>query len=354
FESYFVRPENFWTQEPGGILADTIRQGEGQSILINAYSRSQFVLSRRWKLNIGLHLMYLAESGEASLEPRLGIRYQLTPKQSLSFGYGLHSQMEPYFTYIVQRQSTTGNLYRYNEDIRFNKSHHFVLSHRWQPTERLRLGVEMYYQHLFNMVVGENLPISRVGGLDYYFSTIDLNNGGVGRNMGIEFALERSFAEGYYFLFNGSLFDANYTPNDQITRPSRFNNRFITNGVLGKEWKVGKKRGRSNLLNANLSATYSGPRYYTPFDLELALTEGVLQTDYLNPNSGVQDPLIFLDASIVFQRNRPKTSTQLALQVKNILNQRPLLRQAFNRETMDVLDIYGSGILPVLLWKIQF
>ena len=79
----------------------------------------------------------------------------------------------------------------------------------------------------------------------------------------------------------------------------------------------------------------------------------MIVTDYANPNTGRQDPLIFLDASIVYQRNRPKRNSQLALQVKNVLNQRPLVRQNFNRETMEVINFYGSGLVPVLIWKIQ-
>ncbi|MEM9987278.1 MAG: TonB-dependent receptor, partial [Bacteroidota bacterium] len=204
----FVRPENFWDLEPGGPLTDTIRVGQGQSVLVNAYSRSQFALNRHWNLNVGLHLMYLAYTGEASLEPRLGLRFQVSPKQSLSFGYGLHSQMEPFYTYILERRDEQGNRFRFHDDLRFNKAHHLVLAYRWQSTDQLRFGVEIYHQEQFNLVVGADLPISRVGGADYFFETFDLNNGGIGRNTGIEVALERSLSHGYYYLLNGSFFQA--------------------------------------------------------------------------------------------------------------------------------------------------
>ncbi|MEL6672034.1 MAG: TonB-dependent receptor [Bacteroidota bacterium] len=350
----FVRSDNFWDDEPGGNLSDTLRVGQDESVVVNAFSRSQFVLSSKWKLNVGVHFMYLAYTGEASLEPRLGLRYQFNPRQSLSFGYGLHSQMEPFFAYIVQRRDAFGDLYRYNRNLGFNKAHHLVLSYRWQPSDKLRLGIEAYYQQQFNLVVGKDLPVSRVGGQDFFFETLDLDNGGTGRNMGIELALERNFSDGYYFLLNASLFDATYTANDQITRPSRFNNRLIANGVIGKEWKLGKKRGKVNLLNLNISGTYSGPQYYTPFNLEVAIDSGRIETDLANPNTGVQDPLFFLDASVVYQRNLLKRNSQIFLQIKNVLNQRPFLRQAFNRTTRETRDIFGSGLVPVLGWKMQF
>jgi len=351
---FYVQANNLFNQATNTDLVDTLRRGTGQSLLVNAYSRSQFILTPSLQVNAGLHLMYLALSGEVSLEPRLGIRYQLNPKQSLSFWYGLHSQMEPFFAYIVQRRNSAGDLFRFNEDLRFNKAHHLVLSYKWQFNESLRLGVEVYYQSQFNLVVGENLPISRVGGIDLEFETKDLNNGGTGRNMGIEFALERNFAQGYYFLVNGSLFDATYVANDGIRRNARNNARVVGNIIVGKEWKLGKKRGKANLLNVNLSASYAGPQYFSPVDLEAANAKGIYQTDFLNPNTLQQDPLTFLDGSLVYQRNRPKRSIQWSIQVRNILNQQPLISQAYNQDAQEVIDFFGSGIVPILAWRIQF
>ncbi|MEM9984419.1 MAG: TonB-dependent receptor, partial [Bacteroidota bacterium] len=350
----FIRADNIQDPDPGGNLNDTVRRGNGQAFLVNAYSRSQFSLSEKLQLNVGLHLMYFGFTGETSLEPRLGIRYQISPKQSLSFGYGLHSQIEPLFTYLAEVQNEQGQWYRINDDLRFNKAHHLVLSYRWQASENLRLGVELYHQEQFNLVVGENLPISRVGGADFFFESFELNNGGRGQNTGMELALERNFARGYYFITNASLFQATYAGNDGVFRPSRFNNGLIANGIIGKEWEVGKKKGKSNLFNANFSVTYSGAQYYTPVDLQLALDSGLVQSDYLNPNSARQDPLFFFDASLVYQINKQGRSSQLSLQVRNILNQRPLTRQFFNRETGTLADIYGTGFIPLIAWRMQF
>ncbi|MEM6344493.1 MAG: TonB-dependent receptor [Bacteroidota bacterium] len=350
----FIRADNILEDDPGGNLNDTLRIGFGESILVNAYSRSQFALGPNLKLNVGLHLMYLAKSGEASLEPRLGLRYQINPQQSLSFGYGLHSQMEPFYLYIIERRDANGQLNPFNENIRFNKAHHLVLSYRWQVNEALRLGVELYYQAQFNLIVGKDLPISRLGGEDFFFETFELDNGGTGRNTGIELALERVFDEGYYFILNGSFFDSRYTPNNGITYPTRFNTRLIANGVIGKEWQISKTAKKVSVLNVNLSSSYTGPQLYTPIDIDLIRSAGIFQIDYQNPNSASQDPLVLIDASVVYQRNFPNRSTQLTFQVRNILNQRPLIFQSYDAENDVLIDRFGSGIIPVLAWKIQF
>ncbi|MEL7532992.1 MAG: hypothetical protein AAFN10_16870 [Bacteroidota bacterium] len=338
----------------GTMLTDTLRQGDGQGFLLQAYSRSQFMLNEKWRFNAGVHLMYFPFTGEVSVEPRFGLRWQLSRNQSLAFGYGLHSQMEPFFTYVVARRDMSGNLNRYNADLLFNKSHHLVLGYRWQINEGFRIGLEAYYQSQFNLVVGEELPISRVAALDFRFETFDLNNGGTGRNMGIEFALERSFTDGYYLLANGSLFDATFVANDGIERPSQYNAGIVANGVIGKEWQVGRKKGKANLFNLNLAATYSGAQYYTTIDLPSAIAIGRYVADYANPNSQVQDPLLILDASIVYQKNKANRSSQLSLQVKNLLNQRPVLGEFFDRDRGVVGTQLGSGLFPVLAWKVQF
>lgn len=335
-------------------LTDTVRRGAGQSLLVQAYSRSQLALSERWQLNLGLHLMHLAFTGETSLEPRLGLRWQMTPRQSLSVGYGLHSQMEPFFAYITEQRNPAGQLVRPNADLRFNKAHHLVLGYRWRPDEDLRLGVEAYYQRHFNLVVGENVPISRMGGQDFIFETFDLNNGGTAQTYGVELALERSLARGYYFLLNGSLFEATYVANDGAERPSQFNAGLIGNAVGGKEWVLGQKKGRTNLLSLNLSATYSGRQYFTPVDLPASIEAGRFVLDYRQPNTLEQDPLLFVDASLVYQRNRPKYSSQLSLQISNLLNRRPMVGQVFDRNDDEIDTQLGTGIFPILSWRISF
>ncbi len=339
----------------GTNLTDTIRVGQGSSFLAQAYSRSQFYLSDKWQLNVGVHAMWLAMTGEVSVEPRLGIRYQINPKSSLNFGYGLHSQMEPFFAYISERyDENAGGMTRRNDDLKFNKAHHLVLGYYNQLSERWRFWVEAYYQSQYNLVVGTNLPISRVGGYDFAFESFDLDNGGTGQNYGVEFSIEKGFNNGYFFLANTSLFEANYTANDDVVRPSQYNANYIVNVVGGKEWQVGQKKGKTNFFSLNLSTTYSGPQYYTNLNLEQSILQGYYVADYANPNGNTQDALLLVDVSIIFKRNREKSNSQLTLQMANILNRRPIAGVTFDRETGTQGFFEGSGFVPVLSYRISF
>ena len=339
----------------GTTLVDTMRYGQGSSILIQAYSRSQFYLSSKCQLNVGIHSMLLTLTNELSVEPRLSFRYRLNKSSSINFAYGLHSQMEPFFTYISKQYSNESQSFiRQNHDLKFNKAQHFNIAYFKKFTQQFRIGLETYYQQQYNMVTAVNYPISRVGGYDFTFESFDLNNGGKGQNYGVEFSAERSFNKDYYILGNASIFEANYTANDGITRNSSANARYIFNLVFGKEWRIGKKKGKFNYLSINLSGTSSGPQYFMPLDLQKSVESGYYQADYNQPNALQQNPLTILDASIIYKRNRKKSNSQLTLQATNLLNNRPIVGVAFDRENAEQDIYFGTGFLPIISWRINF
>ncbi|MEL6534639.1 MAG: TonB-dependent receptor [Bacteroidota bacterium] len=332
---------------------DTLRIGDGYSALVQAYSRSQFYINQNWQINAGLHLMYFAYTGEVSVEPRFSTRWQLRPDHSLSFAYGLHSQVEPFFTYI-SRQPIGGELVALNPDLRFNKAHHFNLAWHHQSNKNLRLGVELYYQHQYNLVVGVDVPVSRVAANNWRFEAWDLNNGGTGRNYGIEASIERSFSQGYYFLANTSLFDATYVANDGVRRNSQFNSRYIINAVGGREWQVGQKKGKKNFFGANIAVTYGGPQYFTTIDVPFFEATRGWQLDYANPNLGIQQALLLVDLGINYKVNRPRFNSEFTVQVYNALNQRPNIGQFLDVENGGTGDSQSNGIFPLIGYRINF
>jgi len=88
------------------------------------------------------------------------------------------------------------------------------------------------------------------------FFNSPLVGNGTGRNMGIDFTLERYLNKGLYFLLSASIFDSKYTANDGVERNTRFNKNYIFNATIGKEWQMGKND--DNLLSANLHLIIMG------------------------------------------------------------------------------------------------
>ena len=333
-------------------LKDTLRTGDGQSSLVQFFTRSQFHINEKLLLNAGLHAMYLDYTGEMVVEPRLSTKFQFKPATSFSLAYGLHSQMEPFFVYVSRNfREASQNWIRTNDDLMFNRAHHLTLGYYHNFSPQLRLGVEAYYQHQFNLVVGEENPISRVGGMDFFFESTHLTNEGTGRNMGIEIALEKSFSNNFYYMTNISIFDATYVGGDGVRRNSMFNSHVIGNLLGGKEWQI---PGTSNSFGVNLSCSYAGPQYYTGIDIEASRIAGHRVNDYANPNQERQEAIALIDLGFTYKINKSNSSSQWALQVANLTNRQIRSASYFDLNTQDEAFIYTGGILPFISWKKYF
>ena len=77
----------------------------GNTNLAQIYAETKYNISEKLTLNTGLHAQQLFLNNSSSIEPRLGLKYDLTNNSSLSFGYGLHSQMQPLKVYFLQTQN---------------------------------------------------------------------------------------------------------------------------------------------------------------------------------------------------------------------------------------------------------
>ncbi len=120
---------------------------KGSSELIQAFSQSRIDLSKKVTLNVGLHSQYFTLNNHYTIEPRLGVRWNFRPNQSLSFGYGDHSRLEMLFLYLGQQPSANGYV-QPNLDLDFTKSHHFVAGYDIALTENMNFRAEAFYQYL--------------------------------------------------------------------------------------------------------------------------------------------------------------------------------------------------------------
>ncbi len=181
----------------------------GQIPIIRGYVQWQHKFSNNFTLNSGLYSQYVEKSNEATLEPRLGVKYKITEKQSLSAGYGLHSQMPSRIYYFAQTRLDDGTYIQTNKDIKLAKSHQLVLGYDYLINSNFRFKTELYYQHLYDIAVTQSTP---------YFSLINsgtefggffpdsLESTGTGTNYGIEFTLEKFLSNNFYFLSTVSLY----------------------------------------------------------------------------------------------------------------------------------------------------
>jgi len=325
-------------------------KGNGRSASVSVFSQSSFRLNSRLTANVGLHSMYFRLNGKAVVEPRAGIRWQAIPKHAFGIAYGKHSRRESTDYYFLEAPANSG-LFP-NKSLDFAKAHHIVLSYDWSVSEHLRLKVEPYYQHLYDIPVEDGSAMSLINYWDFLQMLPKLVNSGKGKNYGIDVTLERYLNEGYYYLLTASLFDSRYTGGDGVWRNTRLNRHYIINALGGKEWKMGKQN--QNMLNISLRFTLQGGEYYTPFDENASKAA----KDIVLDNNRIYDarmPAGFIaHCTIGYRINRKSLSHEFSVKMINVTRNEEFNGYSYNYRD-DKPESYMSAIvIPNICYKIEF
>lgn len=326
-------------------------KADGNTNLLQAYTQSKIRMTEGFSANAGMHFQYLTLNNNYSIEPRASIKVRLSPKSSLSAGYGLHSQIEHIGIYMADVEDAEGNISNPNMDLDFTKSHHFVLGFDYLLTDHLRIKIEPYYQYLYDVPVVENSFISLINSTGGIINEKFVNKG-TGTNIGIDITFERFLHRNYYYLVTTTFYDSKYKGGDNIERNTRFNGNFAVNGIFGKEFYVG--RSGNNILGVNGRIYFSGGERYAPLDEQSSLDSRTSVYEWDRAFEAQLDNFLGLDLTITYRTNREKYSGIWALQIKNLLNSVPPGRPYYD-SVSDAIETYpDAGIVPFLSYKIEF
>jgi hypothetical protein len=323
---------------------------KGQSGLLQLYTQSRIQLTPRLTVNAGLHSQLFLLNDNHSLEPRLGVEYQINPKHSLAMAYGLHSRLEQLPVYFVKQN----NQYP-NTNLDLMQSAHYVMSYNVKINDRLRLCVEPYYQQLRRVPVAPDSYLSTVNFEEELFFNENLVSEGTGRNIGMDLTLERFLDKGFYYLVTASVFDSRYTGADGVERNTRFNRNYVINALAGKEWAVGKNK--NNLLSANVRLNYMGGLRKDPIDQ--AASRVAREVIYAETSGDLAFEKQFADEPIVsftlsYRINKPGHSSVWSLQVLNALGNEEFDTDYYNLQTGRINTRYTGITVPNLSYTIEF
>ena len=326
--------------------------------LAQAYAHLKYNISKKITMNIGVHAQEFFLNNSYAIEPRFGLKYEINNKNSLSFGYGLHSQMQPLNVYFLQTSNADGSYNYTNKKLDFTKSHHFVLGYDLQPFKDWRLKLEVYYQYLYDVPVNTYSSSYSMLNTGASFKTDledSLTNSGKGKNYGIELTIEKFFSRGYYGLFTASVYQSKYTASDGVERNTAFNGQYVFNLLAGKEWKLGA--AKRNAITTDIKATYAGGRTYTPIDMDasnMVHHEVSKGDDYVFTS---HYPNYFrLDFKLGYTLNskRKKLSQSISLDLQNITNNKNVFSQSYDDRRQVINTTYQLGFFPNFIYKIQF
>lgn len=324
--------------------------------LIQPYLSYKYKIKEKIILTGGLHYSYFSLNNATSgLEPRIGFKWDLNNKNTISLGLGKHSQIQPIYTYyyILPNNNKPHNL-----NMGMSKSNHAVLGYTRKLSSKLGLKLETYYQELSNIPVERQMSafslINGGSGFSRMFPDT-VENKGTGKNYGIEFTLQKYFDNNWYAMITGSIYDSKFKGSDGVEHNTSFNSNFATNFLAGKEFELSKNR----TIGLGTKVTWGGGKRYGDLNIEKTTLTG----DIIYKDKGFNEkqfPDYFrLDFKISFKKNADKVTHEVAFDLVNITGRKNILNLTYSPSKNvigndAVRENYQLGFLPIFYYRIDF
>ena len=330
---------------------ESVSRGDGNTGLISVYDSFSFALNKRWTLNAGIYGQFLTLNSKWAVEPRVGMKWQATSKATFALAYGMYSRMEKMDVYFVKTKDTGGQ--SANKNLDFTKAQHFMLSFNYKLSEGMNLKVEPYIQFLHNVPVVADSSYSVLNRSDFYVESA-LVNTGKGRNVGIDITFERFLEKGLYYMVTASLFDSRYRGGDGVWYNTRFNRKYVLNGLIGKEWMLG--RNKQNILSINLKLTLQGGDRYSPIDWEATMTHPDKEVQYDGKKAFSQQyaPMFVGNYTVSYRMNKKRVSHEFAVKGLNFTGAKEYFGHVYNIKTGKIDATEGVTSLTNISYKLEF
>ncbi|MFN5417460.1 MAG: carboxypeptidase-like regulatory domain-containing protein [Flavobacteriia bacterium] len=332
----------------------------GGALLIQPFVQWKYRISEKMDFTAGIHSQYYSLSNSISpIEPRVAWKYKMNGGKSIYAGAGLHSQMQPIYTYLYRKFDANSNQYvLHNKNMDFSKSIHTVLGFEKMFAKNLQIKTETYYQSLYNIPVtvapSAFSLINQGSGFARFFPD-SLKNTGTGYNYGIELTVQKFFDKSFFFLFSGSLYDSKYKGSDGILRNTSYNGTYTFNILAGKEFKINDKQS----ISIGIKTTYAGGRRYGYVDTAASnqLKELIFVDSALNERQ-FRDYFRF-DLKVNWKYNARNMTHEIGLDLVNLFNTKNLLGLAYapnlaNPSAEPIAEKQQLGFLPLFYYKIDF
>ncbi|MEI6488589.1 MAG: TonB-dependent receptor [Bacteroidota bacterium] len=336
----------------------SLNVNNSMAILVQAFVHWQWRPTEKLTTNAGLHYQVLLLNHTAALEPRIGMRYQVTKKQNINLAFGMHSMTQPTIYYFYDSYNpSTNTYYKSNRNLDLTKSEHAILGYDFNFAKNFRLKAEAYYQYLHNAPVQTNRQSSfsmiNVGTALEGIPLVDsLTNKGTGDNYGIELTIEKFFSNHYYFLMTTSVYDSEYKGSNGVTHKTSYNGGYVFNALAGYEFSLGANKNK--FITFDIKYTQAGGNRYTPMDLEKSkLANKAIYNDDLAYSARYKDYSRF-DVKLAYKSNRKKIAQLVFVTVENIFNTENILRESYNTESQTIQKEYQLGLFPYGGYRIEF
>ena len=328
---------------------------EGSYYMLQPYISWKHKFSDNLIFTAGLSSLFLNLGDSFSpVEPRLGLKWNITKKSALSFGLGRHSQTQPLYTrYYIN----PGNTVAHNENLGLTFSNHAVLGYSYKINNNLGIRAETYYQSLTGIPVETTESAFSLTNAGSGFARVfpdTLENSGTGYNYGLEITIQRYFSKNWHAMFSGCLYNSKYTPSDGEERNTSYNGIYTVNFLAGREfnWK-------NKTLGVGTKVTAAGGKRKGIVDPIASQQQGevIFQDDGFNDDK-FRD-YFRADLKFTYKVNRTKATHEVGLDLVNIFATKNILSFSYapnNTPSLDddVVENYQLGFLPIFYYRIDF
>jgi hypothetical protein len=340
---------------------------QGMAALIQPFVQWKWRVSDNMDVTAGIHAQYFTLTNSISpFEPRLGWKYKMDNGQAVFAGGGLHSMIQPYYTYaykVLPGQAMGPNS---NMNMDFSRSAHSGIGYEKSFNKGFNVKTEAYYQYLYNIpvtVASSSFSMINVGSGFSRLFVDELQNTGDGYNYGLELTVQKYFDKTFFFLFSGTVYNSQYRGSDMVWRNTSYNGNYVVNLLGGKEFKVGER----SIIGIGGKVTAAGGKRYGLVDIQTStdMKEIIFQDSMFND---LQFRDYFrADLKISWRKNADRVTHEFGLDLVNILGTRNLLTLAY-RPPLTPADFTAQqngtflpysektqlGFFPIFYYKIDF
>jgi len=325
---------------------------EDHAATLQTFLNWRYRITESLTLNSGLHFLQFYLNNNYSLEPRLGLNWELHPKHILSAGFGVHSRKESMTLYTGELTLYDGATIQSNIDLELSKSQHYVLGYRFLLSQFIHLKAEAYYQYMYDIPAYPFPPYFSSINFDYGFEGNVLTNYGTAYNKGLELTIEKYLSKGYHFIVNGTLYESKYKTKTGEVLHTKYDGSYASNGLIGREFKVGK--GKQNTITVSTRYILIGGMRYLPIDREASLAEGHNVRYWDDGFSEKADDYFRIDLQFKFRRNKSRYTGEWSIDLMNLTNRQNMLVEYWDSSIRDYRIEYQNPILPFINYRIQF
>ncbi len=323
-----------------GNAPQTSHLGTMEGFLIQPYAQWKVLISDKWNAQTALRYVYYTYNQTGSVEPRISLEFLPSLNSSLKFSYNIVSQAQTVATYTMD-----------NEDLELTKAHHFDLGYTFSTETGFRFSATAYYQQLFDIPIETiSSSYSLVNSIEVYPYS-GLVSKGIGNNYGLEVLTEKSFFNKSYFIAGASFYKSQYKGSDGIERSTRFDGNYSVNLTYGREWTRLKKQSQRSFGISSRVLYLGGLRESGIIPTQLA--PGTID----DPSRIFEEKLkdyFRLDLRLNWRKNKKNYTRTIAIDIQNLLNVQNEGYHYYDHVKQKVKTQYQLGLIPVLVYRIDF